>query len=89
MDADDRAGLIQFLFNQKPSKKRDISQVSPADEGRQPLVEMRRSSFNSRAIKETPLAAEIQQGRILLEHYLSFLPSKSINTGSTRAKVKP
>jgi hypothetical protein len=41
MDVDDKTGLIQFLTELKPSKKRAISQVSPADEDRQPLVEMR------------------------------------------------
>ena len=31
MDVDDKAGLVQFLTELKPSKKRGISEVSPAD----------------------------------------------------------
>ena len=41
MQVDDKTGLIQFLAELKPSKKRNILQVPPADEGRQPLVEIR------------------------------------------------
>ena len=59
MDADDKAGPIQFLIGLKPSKKRDILQVCSADEDRQPLVEIRPSSFKSRPIEETPPAAEM------------------------------
>ena len=59
MDADDKAGLIQFLVELKLSKKRDILQVSPADEDRWLLVEMRSSSFNSQPMDETSPAAEM------------------------------
>ena len=50
LDEDDKAGLIQFLIETKPSKKRGISEVSPtcATESRplQPLVELQPRSAN-------------------------------------------
>ena len=50
MDMDDKAGLVQFLINQKPSKKRGISEVSPVEAAeslpRPPLVEVHPQSSN-------------------------------------------
>ena len=66
MDMDDKAGLIQFSIGLKPSKKRDILKVFPADEGWQTLVEMWPHFLNIQRIKKTPPATEkCQPGSVL------------------------
>ena len=81
MDVDDKAGLIQFLIGLKPSKKRDISEVSFTDERRQPLVKIRRRSFDTRRIEETPPAAK--------KPPLALVPMVAARRTRARAAAQP